>query len=162
MTDPNIPTTDPIYFYYLPSPSTPSLAVIGTIVGYPVDMLYKQNVGGPEEGPYASSYETNFFNEPNDPADATIAYVEGPIISGVPLYLLVKDGVMGWFLFDLKALNWDGIDTIELVDFWLGKGAISHVSIYGPTPVPEPTTLLLFGSGLVALALVRRKFKGKD
>ena len=36
---------------------------------------------------------------------------------------------------------------------------VSHVSIYGGQPVPEPATMLLLGSGLVALAGFGRKKK---
>lgn len=51
---------------------------------------------------------------------------------------------------------WDG--TLDLQSFWLGKGGISYVSIYA-APVPEPTTLLRFGMGLVGLAGASRRMK---
>ncbi|WP_367361272.1 PEP-CTERM sorting domain-containing protein [Syntrophus sp. (in: bacteria)] len=58
------------------------------------------------------------------------------------------------------ALGWDGTETIEVNGFWTGKGAISHLSLLGTsTAVPEPTTMLLLGLGLVGLAGVGRKFK---
>lgn len=34
---------------------------------------------------------------------------------------------------------------------------LSHVSYFGPTQVPEPTTMILLGSGLLGLAIVGRK-----
>jgi hypothetical protein len=54
---------------------------------------------------------------------------------------------------------WNGTDPISLEGFWPNQGAISHVSIFGTTPVPEPTTMLLLGSGLLGLWGFRRKFK---
>src|SRR4029077_9645945 len=57
-----------------------------------VVLAYKQNVGGSEEGPFASSYSTTFANSASQPGNATISYVSGPFISNAEKYLLVKDG----------------------------------------------------------------------
>jgi hypothetical protein len=125
--------------------------------------LYKQNVGGPEVGSLAGSYTTTFNNTPLDPADATITYNGGSIV-GPTAYLLVKDGnqTPAWYLFDLTALGWDGIDTLNLTDFWPANGAISHVTLYGTTgpgtSVPDAgSTLALLGCAIGSIGLIRRK-----
>jgi hypothetical protein len=128
------------------------------------DELYKMNVGGSEEGPLSGSYETTFFNTPSDPSGADIVYTGGDIV-GQPAYLLVKDGKQdpAWYLFQLFDFeiptqdDWNGIDTLELRDFWTDQGAISHVTLYGGQhQVPEPFTLLLLGVGIVGIAGCRR------
>jgi hypothetical protein len=119
----------------------------------------------PDVGSFASSYETAFFNTDTDPEDATITYVSGPSMTGDPLYLLVKDGNHDpiWYIFDLNSVSpptpsvsWNGTETLQIQDFWPNGGAISHVSIYGSATVPEPTTLMFLGLGLIGLAGVRR------
>src|SRR5262245_28325255 len=104
-------------------------AAIAPIIGS-ASLLYKQNVGGLEEGSLAGSYTTTFSNTPADPSDALISYVDGQGYVGAPAWLLVKDGDQkpAWYLFNLTGL-WNGTDDLVLQDFWPGNGAISHVSL---------------------------------
>ena len=69
-------------------------------------LLYKSNTDGSEEGLLSGSYQT-IYN--SDQSGATIDYVSGPYASGLPLYLLVKDGRHdpSFYLFELSVVGWD-------------------------------------------------------
>lgn len=146
--------------------STSAIEAYLLTLGIDIEELFKTDVGGGDSGLFADDYTTEFFNSPTDPQEATITWDGSPsdFISNAG-YLLVKDGnqTPAWYVFDLNALGWDGMETIFLNDFWPSNGAISHVAIYGGqggTTIPEPTTMILFGSGLVGLSgLARRKKK---
>ena len=132
--------------------------------------LYKQDFGSPtlpnEEGGLAGSYSTSFAADSvagdGKPADATITYDGGSYV-GSMAYLLVKDGnhTPAWYLFNLTALGWNGTDVISATGFWLGGGAISHVTLYGtstPAPVPDGgTTAALLGLGMMGIGFMARR-----
>ena len=128
-------------------------------------LLYKGDVGSEsapavvESGSLAGSYETTFSNSPLDPADFLIDYTVGPYASCPTCILVVKDGNQdpAQYLFDLGS--WNGQDDIVGTGFWPTQGAISNVAIYGETTsVPEPSSLLLLGSGILSLGVIGRKF----
>ncbi len=129
-----------------------------------LNLLYKADQGGSDSGSFASSYDTTFDNSPSDPADALIQHLTGSSISCPDCYLAVKDGNHdpSYYFYNLSA--WDGLMDLDLNDFWPQQGAISHVSIWGkdggggpPAAIPEPVSLLLFGTGLMSLAFIRRR-----
>lgn len=141
-----------------------------------LSLYYKAEVGPrqAEEGSFSTSYETEFDNEPDDPADATISLVTGqPAIDCPECFLLVKDGnqTPAQYLFDIG--DWDGEDNLVLTGFWPEQGAISNVAIWGlvasdddgdddvpgddDITIPEPSTVLLFGAGLLGAGLARTR-----
>ena len=126
--------------------------------------LYKKDVGVLDVGQYKDSYNTLFFPVgESDPSYARTWHVSGTdVITTSPTYLLVKGGAQNvtWYGYDLSA--WDGLETIEMNNFWLHQGSISHIAIYGDDngqEVPEPATMLIFGAGLVGLAGYRSRMK---
>lgn len=149
-------TLDPLCY---PGPSgapaaNPSTADVQALVGAATLFeVYKQEVGGSESGIFAGSYETTFSNSLSDPEDALIKYISGSSIVCPECFLLVKDGASdpNFYVFDIG--NWNGKEDIKLVDFWLGKGAISHVTIF---TVPESGILLLIVSGLLGISIRQR------
>ncbi len=132
-----------------------------------LNLLYKADVGDfdrpatTEDGSFAGSYNTVFANTSLDPEDATISFTGGSAITCGVCYLVIKDGNTNpnYYFFDLTAAGWNGTDAIILTDFWIGRGAISHVSIWGSSErsVPEPGTLGLLGLGLAGMAAGMRR-----
>jgi hypothetical protein len=151
---------------YLINPnSNPDAADLSAITGTTVTgPSYKDNdPGGSESGSFAGSYTTTFFPA-GDPEGATISYDSpGSVLTGAN-WLTVKDGNAdpSIYLFDISG--WDGMSDIIMQNFWvgegqLGRGAISNVGIWGGngTSLPEPSSLMILGIGLLALGVTRRR-----
>ena len=61
-----------------------------------------------------------------------------------------------------KLLMFLGMLMLALVFSFVGMaGAVESTSKLAVASIPEPATLVLFGSGLIGLAAVMRKFKKK-
>jgi hypothetical protein len=145
-----------------------SAAQIQAIVGGgPLTLVYDAEVpnnpgGAIESGTYNSSYNTTFSPISNDPEDALIDYISGSTITGSRVFLYVKDGnnSPAFYIFDISS--WNRTDDLVLNDFWLGRGAISHVSILtgSGTSVPEGgATIAMLGLACSALAVGYRRAK---
>jgi hypothetical protein len=137
-------------------------AVIWAIMGSTVTEYYKAEPPSSEFGPLAGAYNTVFYPT-TDPYDATITHVAGMPYIGPTAYALVKDGNAdpAWYLFNLTALGWNGTAVLYFDGFWeIGKGAISHVALYGGSVVPDGGSVsVLLGAALLGLAGLRRFMK---
>ena len=168
-----------------PGPSSPADEITRIESAFGVtglSLYYKSEVPGKDDGPpvgiglendsapFDDSYLTQFFDGvtlSNDPGRAIISWdgSPDPSISCPECFLYVKGGSQdpNVYMFNLGTLLdlaiWNGTESLVLTNFWSGNGAISHVAIYGVSPIPVPAAFWLFGTALIGFIGFSRRTK---
>ena len=133
--------------------SNPTANDLLALTGVDVDFLYKKEFDGSgQRGPYANSYSTSFVLQKNkDPSGALVINTDSSFyiddVSFPVKLLTVKDGNHAPNVYVIDISDWNGQDDLSLSGFWLTKGSISNIAIWGggeQEVIPEAASLIVW------------------
>lgn len=120
----------------------------------PLDNWSLADVTGMESKEQALAFLSGLPTEGYDPAIGGY-YVDGDLQSGM-LYFALEEDFIGWILQDLD------IPPVEFAALGFAGELVLTATGDACEPVPEPATMLLFGTGLAGLAGTYRRKNKKE
>ncbi|GFE62915.1 PEP-CTERM sorting domain-containing protein [Geobacter sp. AOG2] len=120
---------------------------LNTFLGQNITLTQDANVTITGSGGASGTWNTNS-------ATTTISFYVVKAANAYAMYEVLPADLTGsWSTYDLWHAGYGGNGALDVSHF---TGYVSS----GAAPVPEPSTLILFGAGLVGVVLLRRSIKG--
>lgn len=139
--------------------SSCNASCVNTVTGWTgLTLQYRDSVGSAEEG-LASSYSVSYSPSLADASGFTLSFTGGTALTCPWCVLVVKDGNHSPAQYFFNLGEWNGTESITGSGFWPEEGRVSQITLLSRSThsVPEPSSMLLLGAGMVGFGLWRRR-----